>query len=154
MILILLLLPALSFSQSIETFYFNEKSGENQTIIYKVLCLDYKKEQKCNLRSLSIMNGKAKLKCSIAAEELIEWSPAKKVGETWILSVSQGACGYTNSYQISRSGMVQVKSSPKVKKGDFCDSFEPKTYSMKSQQEVSSTNIDTSGCDKMTLLSL
>lgn len=137
-----------------ETYYFAEKDGPNHTIFYKAFCAKYPKISECSLKSISVRNAQSNLKCTIAVEELYSWGEAKKVGDIWIISSSVGGCGYTNTYQISNTGMVQVKSSPKNKKFNGCEVFEPKTYKMKYHRDVSDIELSVEGCKNLSILSL
>lgn len=137
-----------------DTYYFSEKDGANHTIFYKAFCAISGKKSLCSLKSISIGNSSSAIKCGISVDELYAWEEAKKIGDTWIISSSLGACGYTNTYQISTSGMVQVKSAPKKKKLALCENFEPKTYSMKYHKDVSDIELNVEGCKNLNILSL
>lgn len=136
-------------------YYFSEKDGENRTFLYKAFCFQSKGQTgMCSLKAVSVGNSKSLAKCGISVDSLYEWGDAKREGDTWIISSSRGGCGYTNTYQISETGMVQIKSSPKKKKLPICEIFEPKTYRMKYHSVVSDIRMSVEGCDSLNIISL
>lgn len=136
-----------------DVYYFTENDGENH-IFYKAFCANTGRDGMCSLKTISVRNAKSTLKCGISVDELYPWGEAKKSGDTWLISSSAGGCGYTNTYQISNTGMIQVKSSPKKKKLEVCEVFEPKTYIMKYHKDVSTIELSVEGCKNLNVLSI
>ncbi len=124
------------------TFYFSEKDG-NTSFIYKAVCA----ENSCSLSSLSISTNESVMKCGLHYYSLFENEKATKSGEAWVLTGSSGGCGYTNTYTISKSGMIQVKTSPAKPMGSFCESFAPKVYKM--EPTTKSKGLPVTGCKEI-----
>jgi hypothetical protein len=138
----------------VKEFYFLEDDQKNQKIIYKSICITKDGTSTCNLKHISISNSKSSLKCGISSGELMSWTKAGRSGSAYTISSTAGACGYTNTYTISKSGMVQLKIAPDKPKNEFCGTFPPKTYKMKYLKSVANLKVDTSGCDEMQVLSI
>jgi hypothetical protein len=135
-------------------YYFTEQDGPNRSIFYKAFCAtNAANKGLCSLKAITIGNSKANQKCGITVDTLYEWGEATLHGQTWLVSSNEGLCGYTNTYHISDTGMIQIKTAPKIKKAEICESFEPKTYKMKSHPNVSTIRLNTEGCSELNIQS-
>jgi hypothetical protein len=124
------------------TFYFLEKD-DHTSLLYKAIC----SETTCSLSSLSISTTESVMKCGLHYYSLFENEKATKSGDAWVLTASSGSCGYTNSYTISKSGMVQVKTSPAKPLASFCESFAPKVYKM--EPTTKKVGLPVTGCKEI-----
>ena len=142
-----------AYSQHGDRMYFREIDGETQ-FLYTLVCSSGKEAQ-CSLQAVSVGSGKAKLQtCMIDIVSLFQNEPATNPQSgSYIVSLSGGACKYTNTYTFSPNGMVQVKTSPEKPANSACKSFPPKTYNI----PVDSTlgffeNVPIAGCKTLHFL--
>lgn len=136
-----------------ERYYFFEMDGVHVSIVYSAVCNGNGESGVCTLNSLSVGTANATLsKCSINVNNLFDSYRAIKSGDVWTSSVSGGICEYTNTYQISSSGMIQTKISPKVRRHPDCSVFEPKTYKMKYVKQLSEIKLGIEGCKDLSVL--
>lgn len=110
---------------------YREKEASTQHL-YRAVCYPMGKESTCTLKVVSIRSDKSIMSCSMSVDTLFENEPAKSDGgDNFVVSVTRGACGYTNTYVLSKTGMVQTKTSPeKIPESlkTSCQVFPPKTY--------------------------
>lgn len=136
---------------AISEFYFSEKDGAYRVIAYKAVCIDYAGKAECSLKAISIGNTKSTFQCTMTVERLIDSEKAMRSGDVWTVSRKAGLCDYTHTYQFSKGGMVQIKSSPRKAKSKYCQVFDPKTYNMKSHKLYTEIKFNTKGCDTISI---
>lgn len=97
-----------AYSQQGDRMYFREIDGETQ-FLYTLVCSSGKEAQ-CSLQAVSVGSGKAKLQtCMIDIVNLFQNQPASNPQpKTYTVSISGGACKYTNTYTFSPKGMVPI----------------------------------------------
>ena len=144
--------PSYSYAAT-DVYYFTENDGKNRTIFYKAMCATINNQSRCELKYLSLGNKKSLRSCGIEVETLYTWGKAIKQGEEYVVSKSAGLCDYTNTYIISKTGLTQVKTSPKKKKSNLCTTFRAKTHSMDYHKDVSQISLNSKGCDNINILS-
>ena len=133
-----------------EALYFLEDNDGKVTTIYKAFCLG----DDCTLKAISVRNKSASIKCAIDTTEVYSWGPAKKIGDAWVTTSSQGACGYVSTFHLSKSGMVQTRTAPQQKKSELCRVFPPEVYKMKPIKSIAEVAINISGCNSFRVLDL
>lgn len=125
--------PVNAFEQFVMAYREVEANTQH---LYRVSCLTSGPESVCTLKVVSVRNRnkKSMMSCLINVDTLLENEAAKRTdNETFIVSSSRGACGYTNTYVFSKTGMVQTKTAPAEIPENLkqvCESFTPKTYNI------------------------
>lgn len=128
-----LFIPRQTVAMDLTTMNYRESESVAQHL-YRLTCATSGTESTCTLKVASVRTNKSAMPCAISFDTLFENEPTKRAdGGTFIISLTKGACGYTNTYVFSKTGMVQTKTSPETipdqLKG-ICNTFSPKTYNI------------------------
>ena len=82
----------------------------------------------CSLKAATVASEKSSMACRVSFQALFDSETAQNPqNDTFSVTVSKGTCGYTNTYVMSPTGMVQTKTSP-AKARPMCETFPPKVY--------------------------
>lgn len=155
LLLFLLFISAESFAE-VKLMYFREKDGATQHLYYAA-CRSGKPAT-CSLKVMSVSTDKSPRACFVTYQSLfqdeIASNPQK---DSFTVSVSRGACGYTNTYVISPSGLIQTKTSPTNVAENLegvCEAFPPKTYKADVNPEDRSgfINVPTGNCKSINVI--
>ena len=125
--------PRFAVAMDFVTMNFRESESTAQHL-YRLICATSGSESTCTLKVVSARTNKSKMACLLNFDTLFENEPAKRAdGGTYIVSLTKGGCGYTNTYVFSKTGMVQTKTSPEKIPDELkgiCTTFSPKTYNI------------------------
>ena len=131
--------------------YYREIEGEFQ-YLYTLFCSS---DSHCSLQVISVGSGKNKIQtCMVDIVNLFQNEPATNPQPgTYIVSLSGGACKYTNTYTFSPNGMVQVKTSPEKPASNLCKAFPPKTSNIPVDSNPALfENVPIEGCKTLNFL--
>lgn len=123
------------FAAAMDLVSMNYRESESTAQhLYRLTCATSGPESTCTLKVVSARTSKSKMACLLNFDTLFENEPAKRAdGGTYIVALTKGGCGYTNTYVFSKTGMVQTKTSPEKIPDELkgiCTTFSPKTYNI------------------------
>lgn len=152
----LAVLPSISYAQGLDVMNYREIDGNTQHL-YTISCFKDGNKPICSIKAMSISNSKSPSACTVRYSEPISFAEAvNPQPKTYTITSSAGLCGYTNTYMVSPSGMVQIKSSPEKipeKLKDICQTFPPKTYNIPVEKDGRSfKNVSIEGCPTITVM--
>ena len=91
---------------------FREIDGNTQHL-YVATCFRSSAGGSCSLNVVSVSTDKSPRKCVVSVQTLFENESAQNPqAETFAVTASSGACGYSSTYVMSPRGMVHTKTSP------------------------------------------